>query len=229
MSGIRTRARVIEHLRGLETRHGRCWVSRRVDHGTFLSMFDLALLAPERLRPLRVREYDKLVDAGAIGDEHVELLGGVLVTMSPQGERHIHVSARIAMLLARQLSDAWLVTSHSPLKVRDDSKPEPDVTVRRPVLQARLPRPASLVVEVSDSSIVKDREIKRHFYAAARIPEYWLVDLRRERVEVRTRPSGDDYKRTQTFLRGEAIRPIALRGVSIAVSEFLPPRKRRAQ
>lgn len=189
-------------------------------------MFDLALLAPERLRPLRVREYDKLVAAGVFEDEHVELLGGVLVTMSPQGEPHIVASARIAMLLIRQLSDAWLVTSHSPLKVRVDSKPEPDITVRRPTLREKPPRPAALVVEVSDSSIVKDREIKRHFYAEAKIPEYWLVNLQRGEVEVRTRPSAKDYRQLRVLTRGDVIRPVALRGVAIAVKDFLPSRRK---
>jgi len=199
-----------------------------VDHGTLAAMFDLALLAPERLRPLRVREYDRLVEAGLFGDEHVELLGGVLVTMSPQGERHVLTSARIATLLIRQLSDAWLVTSHSPLQVRPDSKPEPDVTVRRPGLRARGPHPAALVVEVSDASLTKDRDIKGPFYAAARIPEYWLVDLRHDRVEVRTRPVGQDYARTRILTRGDVIRPVALRGVAIEIAAFLPRPRRRS-
>lgn len=199
-----------------------------MDHASLASMFDLALLAPERLRPLRVREYDKLVEAGVFGDEHVELLGGVLVTMSPQGEPHIFASARIAMMLSRQLNDSWLVTSHSPLKVRVDSKPEPDITVCRPTQREKLTRPAALVVEVSDSSIVKDREVKRHFYAEAKIPEYWLVNLKRGEVEVRTRPSGKDYRQLRVFTRGDVIRPVALRGVEIAVKDFLP-RRRKAQ
>ncbi len=214
-------------IEAARARHAACSLGASVDHGTLASMFDLALLAPERLRPLRVREYDRLVDAGVFGDEHVELLGGVLVTMSPQGEPHVVTTARIVTLLIRQLSDAWLVTSHSPLRVRDDSKPEPDVTVRRPVLQARQPRPAALVVEVSDSSLTKDREIKRHFYAAAKIPEYWLVDLRRRRVEVRTRPQGQDYARLRIAERGDVLRPVALRGVTVAIADFLPAVRRR--
>ncbi len=208
--------------------HAACFVGGRVDHGTVVSMFDLALLAPERLRPLRVREYDQLVAAGVFADEHVELLGGVLVAMSPQGDPHRVTTALIAMLLTRALDGTWFVQAHSPLRVSSSSKPEPDVAVMRRD-DAHRQRSPVLVIEVSETSVVKDREIKRHFYAAAKIPEYWIVDLQRGVVEVRTRPLGRDYTRTRERAHGDVIRPLGLRGVAIAVSDFLPrpPTRRR--
>jgi Uma2 family endonuclease len=191
-------------------------------------MFDLALLAPERLRPLRVREYDRLVAEGAFADERVELLGGVLVAMSPQKARHVLVTAAVHEALVLRLPRGrWRVCSHSPLKVSASSKPEPDVYVVPRTRELVEPRDAVLVVEVSDSSLVKDRDVKRHFYAAARIPEYWIVDLKREVIEVRTRPVGRDYARLQELGRGDTLGPVGLRGVRIPVADVLPPPRPR--
>ena len=67
-------------------------------HGTLESMFDPEQL-PDRIRRLTRVEYDRLVELGMFADERVELLRGVLVTMSPQGGRH----ARVAMWFSRRL------------------------------------------------------------------------------------------------------------------------------
>lgn len=183
-------------------------------------MFDLALLAPERLRPLRADEYMRLAETGAFDDERVELLAGVIVAMSPQGNDHMLVTARIHKILVKQVDDTWMVASHSSLRVSQDSVPEPDVWVGP--LESDSVGEAVLVVEVSDSSVTKDREIKRHLYAAAKIPEYWLVDLRRRRVEIRTRPARGDYRDTRIALRTDTLRPVALAGVAVQVADFLP-------
>src|SRR4051812_32574654 len=93
-------------------------------------MLDPALLAPERVRGLRRVEYDALVEQGAFEDERVELLRGVLVEMSPQGEPHSQLTALLAQRLGKLLDfDRYDVRSHSPYAATDDSEPEPDVSV----------------------------------------------------------------------------------------------------
>jgi Uma2 family endonuclease len=190
-------------------------------------MFDLSLLAPERVRPLRVDEYLRLADAGCFADERVELLDGFVVVMSPHSELHANVTARVTELLVRALPDGFQVRGQLPVHLGDHSMPEPDVAVvRRGTLLSPHPTIAVLVVEVARSSLRKDRELKAAIYARAGIPCYWLIDVDGGRVEVRTAPSRDDdagYAALVTLTRGDTLGAPDLPGLTLAVDELLPP------
>lgn len=184
-------------------------------------MFDPALLHPERARPLLRREYEQLIELGAFGDEHVELLRGVLVKMSPQGEPHARISGWLAHRLARALEIArYDVRSHSPFAASNDSMPEPDVSVARRTPKGSHPSTALLLIEVTGSSVTKDRLIKTEIYAKAGVPEYWIVDLRSDTVDVLTHPGRDGYAKTTRFSNGDVLRPRRLRGIAITVSSI---------
>lgn len=193
------------------------------------SMLDPHLLRPERVRPLRASEYMRLVEAGVFEDERVELLGGVLVAMSPQGPWHADIVRYLVERLVLALRGRAWVRPHSGLRVADDSVPEPDVAVvpkgRRGV-QASW---ANLVIEVSESSLRKDRLVKTGYYAACGIREYWIIDLKHGHVEVFTDPAARRRRyRGHTVLgRGDTLRPTMLDGVAIAVKDVLPPAPRR--
>jgi Uma2 family endonuclease len=138
-------------------------------------VLDPDLLVPERIvsrrRLLSRRAYDQLVSRGVFGDERIELLRGRLVTMSPQGDLHSTVTARIAQRLIRALDATFEVRSHSPFAATDDSEPEPDVSVslaqRR---RAYHPSRALLLIEVAETSLKKDRRIKSAIYAENGVP-----------------------------------------------------------
>jgi Uma2 family endonuclease len=83
------------------------------------------------------------------------------------------------------------------------------------------PTTARLVIEVSDSSLKKDRS-KAAVYAGAGIAEYWIVNLAARTIEVHSSPEGDRYAETRTVREGETLRPVALPDVAIAVAEILP-------
>jgi Uma2 family endonuclease len=189
-----------------------------------LSMLDPELLRPERPRPLKRVEFERLIEAGAFEDERVELLYGQLVAMSPQSELHILVTAFITKALIQQLGDDYAVLPHSGLASWRLSRPEPDVSVvpfrgfRNPITDALL------VVEVADSSLRKDRELKLPLYAQAGIPCYWLVDLKRLVVEVHTQPERRRYKRVVTKQHGDVLRAPGLPRVAVPVSKILPER-----
>jgi Uma2 family endonuclease len=182
--------------------------------------------ASENMRPISRREYDKLVELGAFEAERVELLRGVLVTMTPQGGAHANVSAWFAQRLTRLLDESFDVRSHSPYPASDDSEPEPDVSVNRPP-RSLLEHPdrTLLVIEVSDSSLRKDRRIKLPIYAQAGVPEYWIASLKTGNVEVYTQPGPDGYQRLETYDSTGTLRPTSLPGIAIAVAEipFPPP------
>lgn len=188
-------------------------------------MLDPALLAPEKPRPLRRREYEQLVDLGAFEDERIELLRGQLVTMSPQGASHATVTARIAQFLIRALDDSFDVRSHSPFAATDDSEPEPDVSVsRKQRRRAYHPSKALLLVEVAESSLRKDRKIKSAIYAENGAPEYWIFDVRSKTVFVYTRPYDGVYTHVGRRSRGDVLRPTQLPGVALSVSKMFSGR-----
>lgn len=185
-------------------------------------MFDPALLAPpERVRPLKRREYEELIDLGVFDDERVELLRGVLVEMSPQGEPHARISAWFAQRLIKALSiERYEVRTHSPFAATDDSMPEPDVSVSPHRTDGKHPTQALLLIEVAGSSVAKDRKIKNEIYAEAGVSEYWIVDLRKDTVEVLRDPSKTGYRRSRVLRAGDVLRPLKLRGVQFEVAKI---------
>ena len=115
--------------------------------------------------------------------------------MTPQGRDHSDVGAWLAHRFSARLSiDEWDVRAHSPYAATDDSEPEPDVQVsKRPKPRGSHPTNALLVVEVSRSSLRKDRNIKLPIYAENGVPEYWIVDLARREVAIYTQPIESRY------------------------------------
>jgi len=189
-------------------------------HGTVSSMLDLEQLAPERIRPLHRSEYERLVDAGAFEHEHVELLHGALVAMSPQGGPHAAITARIGERLIVALRGRAEVRCHSPFAASGDSMPEPDVQVVPRGSRVDHPRTAFLVVEVADSSLGKDRRIKAGIYADAGVPAYWIVDVAGEAIEVHTAPAAGAYTRMVRVERGGGLGLDGFADLHLCVDDF---------
>jgi len=174
----------------------------------------------ERFRPLMRREYDELVRLGYLVGEPIELLRGVLVEMSPQGDAHASIGEWLHQQLVLGLPpDQYRVRSQMPFAATDDSEPEPDVLVaRRSVNGPGHPTNALLVAEISYSSVHKDRGVKLGIYAEAGVPEYWIIDVERECVEVYTEPAGREYRRCEIIERTGILRPAQLPGIELAVA-----------
>jgi Uma2 family endonuclease len=178
---------------------------------------------PERIRPLRRVEYDALVQQGLLADSRVELLLGSLVDMTPQGPLHADIVARLAAQLTRSLPADVQVRSHSPLAVSDDSEPEPDIAVvRAGNYRSGHPQQALLVVEVAETSLRKDRSIKSALYATADIPEFWIVNLAENVVEVHRHPSDRRYTIIERIEREGTLTAEAFPQVRISVADLLP-------
>jgi Uma2 family endonuclease len=180
-------------------------------------------LVKETLRPLSRAEYDRLIQLGWFVDERIELLRGCLVTMSPQGTRHAEVIRRLNRILGRVLADRALVQIQSPIAASDDSEPEPDVAVI-PIASYTEdhPRQAWLVIEVAESSLGKDRNIKSQLYAACDVTEYWIVNVPAREVEVHTEPHGDGYRICRRFTAGEEIALARFPEVVVRVDDIIP-------
>jgi Uma2 family endonuclease len=183
--------------------------------------FDPPFVESQPLRLLSRREYDRLVDLGWFLDEPIELLRGVLVTMSPQGRAHASAIAFFNEQLVLQLAGRLAVRPQLPFAADDWSEPEPDLAVVRkdPGLRGH-PSEALLVVEVADSSLVIDRGLKRTIYAEVEVPEYWIVDVNGRTIEVHTRPGGGYYSTVHILRDGDVLRPTLLPGVTIPVADI---------
>jgi Uma2 family endonuclease len=145
----------------------------------------------QHVHRLSTAEYDRVVDSGALDGLRVELLDGLLVDMTPQGERHARVTQRV-MQLCRERMD--VVRVQMPLAVAEGWTPEPDLALAEQSPDPdRHPTTALLVVEVAVSSQAIDRR-KATVYARAGVPRCWLVDLPARTVIEHTEPSPDGYR-----------------------------------
>jgi Uma2 family endonuclease len=174
----------------------------------------------ESLRPLRRAEYDRLVELGAFADEHIELLAGMLVAMPPpHGAEHASLVSQLLATFVRAVGDRAIVRPQLPIALFDDSEPEPDIALVSPGdYRHEHPTRALLVVEIADSSLRRDREVKAALYAAANIPEYWIVNLIDRVVEVHRAPSGDRYTQVSRVASGASLQPGAFTDVVIEVA-----------
>ena len=139
---------------------------------------EVAPVPREAVRGLLVREYDALVAAGLLDDEPVELVEGELVRKMPQRPAHSEAVHRLLITLLAQVPDGWTVRSQAPLVAGDRSEPEPDLAVVEDrSYRDHHPTSALLVVEVSRSSLAIDLGAKARVYAAAGVPDYWVLDV----------------------------------------------------
>jgi Uma2 family endonuclease len=178
-------------------------------------------------------EYERLADVGLLGpDEHVELIEGEIVEVPPQRSFHT-VGIRLAEDKLRAVFGVGFdVRTQMPLTLGQHSEPEPDVAVvvgsPRDYTQAH-PSTAVLVVEVSDTTLAYDRETKGSLYAAAGIPEYWLLNLVDRQLEIYRDPGalpgaryGFGYRTRSIALPGEAVDAPVPASARVAVDDLLP-------
>jgi len=185
---------------------------------------DPALIANERIRPLKRAEFERLAADGFFDDERVELLFGVVVEMAPIGPPHNESVNRLDALFQRLLGDRARVRCQSAFAASDISEPQPDIfVVPDGDYWRENPQKALLVIEVASSSLRRDRGIKSTLYATSEVDEYWIVDLERGTMEVRSDRVDGNWTNIQTFRRGERVAPLAFPDVTIEVSDVVPP------
>ena len=152
----------------------------------------------------------RMLQAGVLREhDHVELIEGRLIEMTPQGPAHGVTITYLADLIRDARPAATHVMSQRPLDVSADTWPEPDIALLRGATRDYWERhptgaDALLVVEIAFSSQEIDRR-KASLYASAGVPVYWLIDLAARRIEVRTDPTGTQYKLTRLLEAGESI------------------------
>lgn len=184
-------------------------------------------------RPFSVSEYHRMIASGILTDEDkVELLEGHVVLKMPRNPPHDTSILKIHKRLLRLTPAGWEIRVQSAITL-SDSEPEPDLAAARGdenTYSARHPtaRDVGMVLEVSDSTLDRDRNDKLRIYARAGIPIYWIVNLVDRCVEVYTTPSGPTatpaYANRQVYGIADSV-PFTLDGISlgsIPVAEMLP-------
>ena len=169
-----------------------------------------------------------MVDAGILDeDSRVELIEGEIIEMSPINPPHAGTVAKLTELFLVRLAGKAIVTSQNPFTIGDLSEPQPDVILAR--YQADYysrahptPQDILLVVEVSQATLRYDRGRKVRLYGAAGVPEYWIVNLVDNTLEVYRQPAADGYSLLQKFKPGDAVAPLAFPDVTLDVAAILP-------
>ena len=181
--------------------------------------------SPNR-RLFTVEEYCAMAELGILEEgERVELLDGEIILMPPIGEPHEHSTDWLNRQMTYVLYDRALVRVQESIRLNDDSLPQSDIAVvrLRPGHYRERPTPEDviLLIEVADTSLEFDREVKLARYAAAGIPEAWIVNLRMRQVEGHSDPVDGTYRSRRVVTAEGRISPLAFPDVSLAVADFL--------
>ncbi len=171
-------------------------------------------------------KYELLAEAGILGeDERIELIDGFVVEISPQNAPHSGTVTLVQEALSSAFPVGYSVRVQLPLLVSEASSPEPDISVvagsTRDYMQEQ-PVTAVLAVEVADASLFFDREVKHRVYAEAGSPEYWIVNLPEQVVEIYREPAGGRYRLRLLLDASDTIAPLARPDYSISIADLLP-------
>lgn len=171
--------------------------------------------------------YERAAQIGTFGDLRVELIEGQVLNMNPMNSPHATAIGLVSDALAAAFGKTHHVRVQCPLPLSDTTEPEPDIAVvrgGRRVYRDHHPDFAELVVEISDTTLEFDRSNKARIYAKAKIPEYWIVNLADEQIEVHRRPSEKKGRFSEYYVvaRGEALSPIGAPKNKLRVDDLLP-------
>lgn len=174
-----------------------------------------------------------MCELGVIGeDERVELIEGNIVQMPPIGPDHSHSVGWGNNELVTLYGASHIVRVQLPLALLSHSQPQPDfaLVAKDQLKPGHHPAEADLVIEVADSSLAYDRTEKASVYAAAGIPDYWIVNLPGRRLEVHrdpgpdsAAPAGHSYRSLRVHLPDEAVAPLFRPNIAVPVSVLLGP------
>jgi Uma2 family endonuclease len=179
------------------------------------------------LRSLSVRDYHRMVEVGILAaSERVELIEGQLYTMAAKGTAHSAAVTRIDRALSQRLSGRALLRFQDPVQLSDFSEPEPDIAIAHidPLdYEDHHPTPTEIfwLIEVADSTLRRDRDLKVPVYGRSGIQEYWILDVPERCLYVFREPEQDGYRWEQKLSEQDAIAPLTFPDCIILVGEFL--------
>lgn len=177
-------------------------------------------------RRFSVGEYHRMGEAGIFHDgDRVELIGGEIIEMTPIGSRHAACVNKINHFLVGFAGRDYVVSPQNPILLDEKNELQPDFALlkhRDDFYAGSLPVPdeVSLIIEVSDTSLSYDREVKLPLYARSGIPEVWIVDLTNNMIVVYSRPQEGSYSVARKFTHGDKLTSESIENLSLSASEI---------
>jgi Uma2 family endonuclease len=181
---------------------------------------------PDRKRWTR-EECRQLISLGILEPGRYELLEGDIVEKMGQNEPHVVVSKRVFLWLAGVFGGEY-VRPAAPVAVSAINEPEPDAAVTQlsedDYLRRGTPRPEDLrlAVEVSDTTLRRDLGQKAALYAAAGVPEYWVIDINARQMHVHRDPTNDLYVTVFVLAEQDSVSPLAAPQAALQLASVLP-------
>ncbi|MEG4505105.1 Uma2 family endonuclease [Microcoleus sp. F6_B4] len=181
------------------------------------------------LRKWTVKEYHKLGEMGFFHpEERVELIEGNIIKMSAKGTAHTSATRRTASVLHNLLGNQAAVYTQDPIALDDSSEPEPDIAlvIIDPLDYAtHHPTPSEiyLIIEVADSSLAYDREVKAKIYARSGIADYWVLNVNERQLHVFLEPAENGYCSEVILGESAIVSPLQFPTVNIPIQQMLPP------
>ena len=180
-------------------------------------------------------EYHKLTEIGFFHeDDRIELIKGEIIEMAAKGTAHETCISKSLRELVRLLGDAATLRCQSPIILPDSSEPEPDFAIlqNRPddYLSAHpTPSDVLLVIEISDSTLKYDQEVKLSLYAEAGISDYWIFNLFDNQLESHSEPFQNSkgnfgYQNRRIVLPNQVIALPCFPDLSLDLSRIFPPK-----
>lgn len=158
-------------------------------------------------------------------EERLELINGEIINMSPIGLKHISMVNRLTNLFYSQLLNQALISVQNSIQLDDYSEPQPDLVLaklRDDFYETKPIQPEDifLLIEVSDSTIQYDKEVKIPVYAKNKIQEVWLVNLNKNNLEIFREPENNSYHNLQTLNSKSTINLLIFPQLKINLSDI---------
>lgn len=180
-----------------------------------------------------IDEYNRLAELGFFHeDERVELIRGEIIPMAAKGTLHSTFSRRLIRQLSKLIANRGTLQSQDPISISPDSEPEPDVTILKNKDDDYLnshptPQDVLLLIEVADSSLKYDREVKLPLYAEAGISDYWIFNSIENCLETYSEPFRDfqgkfGYRRKVIYLPNETVNLPCFSELILDLSKVFP-------
>jgi Uma2 family endonuclease len=171
-----------------------------------------------------IEEWHDLVNSGVLAGKRVELLEGEIIEMSPEGIPHSYTQQSVSDYLREILQGKAYIRNAHPITL-DNSEPEPDIAIvclPHTIYARHHPYPEDIywLIEVSSESLTKDLQQKTITYARNGIPEYWVIDLKNNKLIVHTQPQASNYAQIVEYKAG-TVSPLAFPQIAIVLDKLL--------
>ena len=182
---------------------------------------------PLERKKFRSDQVQQMVKVGILPEESGwELINGEIIHRMTIGSRHASVVKRLNRFLISLFGDKFIVGVQDPIHIDEHNDPEPDISLLKPrddfyESEHPTPRDVLLVMEVSDSTLEYDQEIKKNLYAKAGIAEFWLINLIDNTIERYSEPANGRYFQMSIFDYGNTTQSTVIENLQVEVSEII--------